>query len=122
MNNTHITEINQVVNVLRDCAKMCRSLSTSSALVLAEDLSLPDVPKLVRLVNDCAASCDIAILLIERKSHIAVDFLEVCEELAMECAWECSKYGFDVFKKCAVACESAAKACLPFIVEKEDVD
>jgi hypothetical protein len=117
--NHFIADVTPLVKVLTDCSRMCRSLSTSSALEIASDHALPDLSKLLRLVNDSAASCDIAVLLIERKSHIVVDFLQVCEELTMECAWACSNYGFDVFKECAEACEQAAKACLPYVIQQE---
>lgn len=116
-----IADVTRLVQVLSDCSKICRSLSTSSALDMAHEYALPDTQKLIRLVNDTAASCDIAVLLIERKSHIVIDFLQVCEELTMECAWECSNYGFDIFKQCAEACEKAAKTCLPYIIQKEAV-
>jgi hypothetical protein len=119
--NHSIADVTRLVKVLTDCSKICRSLSTSSSLDMANDHALPDIPKVIRLVNDSAASCDIAVLLIERKSHIVVDFLAVCEELTMECAWECSKYGFEIFKECAEACEQAAKACLPYIIQQEAV-
>jgi hypothetical protein len=77
-----------------------------------------NVSKFVQLLNDCAATCDLAVILIERKSHIIFDFLEVCEELSLECAWECSNYGYELCEQCAKSCERAAKACLPFIVRK----
>jgi hypothetical protein len=114
-------DVARLVQVLTDCSKTCRKLTASSALDVARDHSLPDLPKLIRLVNDCAASCDISILLIERKSHIVVDFLQVCEELTMECAWECSKYGFEICTQCSEACEQVAKACLPYIIQREAV-
>ena len=113
------TELTHIVHVLRDCSSVCRSLTTSSSLEIARDHNLPDLNNLLRLVNDCAASCDIAVLLIERKSHIVIDFLQVCEELTMECAWECSKFGFDVCRDCAEACEKVAKACLPLIIQRD---
>lgn len=113
------TDLTAVVHALRDCSTTCRRLTTSSSLEIAHEHNLPDLHKLTRLVNDCAASCDIAVLLIERKSHIVVDFLQVCEELTMECAWECSKFGFDVCRECAEACEKAAKACLPLIIQRD---
>lgn len=113
------TDLTHVVHVLRNCSTVCRSLATSASLDIAREHNLPDLQKLVRLVNDCAASCDIAVLLIERKSHIVIDFLQVCEELTMECAWECSKFGFDVCRDCAEACEKVAKACLPLIIQRD---
>jgi hypothetical protein len=119
--NTSIADVTRLVQVLTDCSRICRNLSTSSELDIAHDHALPDMQKLIRLVNDSAASCDIAVLLIERKSHIVIDFLQVCEELTRECAWECSNYGFDIFKECAEACEQVAKACLPYIIQKETV-
>lgn len=118
MANTITTDLTQVVHVLRDCSTACRSLTTSPSLEVAREHHL-DLQKLIRLVNDCAASCDIAVLLIERKSHIVIDFLQVCEELTMECAWECSKYGFDVCRDCADACEKVAKTCLPLIIQRD---
>gem|GEM_PF-6015260 len=121
MANTRTTDLTQVVHVLTNCSTICRSLTTSSALDIARDHALPDVPKLMRLVNDCAASCDIAVLLIERKSPIVMDFLQLCEELTMECAWECSKYGFEICRQCSEACEQAAKACFPFTLQKESI-
>lgn len=119
--NHSIADVTRLVQVLTECSKICRHLGTSSAIEIAHEHALPDLPKLIRLVNDTAASCDIAILLIARKSHIVVDFLQVCEELTMECAWACSNYGFDVFIECAEACEQAAKACLPYVIQKEAV-
>lgn len=117
--NTMTTDLTQVVHAMQACSTVCRSLATSASLQVAHEHNLPDLPKLMRLVNDCAASCDIAVLLIERKSHIVVDFLQVCEELTMECAWECSKYGFDVCRDCAEACEKVAKTCLPLIIQRD---
>jgi hypothetical protein len=114
-------DVNRLVQVLTECSKICRSLTNSSVLDIARDHALPDLPKLIRMVNDCAASCDIAVLLIERKSHIVIDFLQVCEELTMECAWECSNYGFEICEQCAVACERAAKVCLPYVIHQEAV-
>jgi hypothetical protein len=119
--NTFYADVNHLVQVLTNCSKTCRELTGSSSLDIAREHNLPDFPKLIRLVNDAAASCDIAILLIDRKSHIVVDFLQVCEELTMECAWECSNYGFDICKQCADACEQAAKACLPYVIHQEAV-
>jgi hypothetical protein len=119
--NTEIADVMHLVAVLADCSKICRNLTASTAFDIARDHSLPDLPQLSRLVNDCAASCDIAILLIERKSHIVIDFLEVCEELAMDCAWECSKYGFEPCKQCSEACELVAKACLPYIISEQAI-
>lgn len=115
--NIQIAEVLPLEQALENCSKICRSLTESDALNVARDHGLPDLKRLNRLVNDCAASCDIAILLIERKSPIIADFLEVCEELAMECAWECSKYGLEQCKKCSEACEHVAKMCLPYITE-----
>ena len=114
-------DVTRLVQVLTDCSNICRSLTNSSALDIAREHALPDVPKLMRMVNDCAASCDIAILLIDRKSHIVIEFLQVCEELTMECAWECSRYGFDICKQCSDACEKVAKACLPYVIHQEAV-
>ena len=119
MAETTTTDLTQVVQVLANCSTICRTLTKSSALDVARDHQLPEISKLIHLVHDCAASCDIAVLLIERKSHIAVDFLQLCEELTMECAWECSKYGFDICRECAEACEQVAKACLPLIIQKD---
>jgi hypothetical protein len=119
--DTSNTDTRDLLKVLSDCSKICRNLTESSSLTMARNLNLPDVSKLIRLVGDAAASCDITILLIERKSHIVIDFLQVCEELTMECAWECSNYGFDICKQCADACEQVAKACLPFVIHKEAV-
>ena len=116
--NTTIVDVTRLVRVLADCSKICRNLTVSSDLNLVTNHALPELPKLIRLVNDCAASCDIAVLLIERKSHIVIDFLQVFEELAMECAWECSKYGFESCRKCSEACEQAAKICLPYILQE----
>ena len=119
--DTKIADVTSLVKVLTDCSKICRSLTTSPALDIAREHELPEIPKLIRLVNDCAASCDIAILLIERKSHIVVDFLQVCEELTMECAWECSKYGFEICKECSQACELVAKTCLPYLTQEDSI-
>jgi hypothetical protein len=116
-----IADVTRLVQVLADCSKICRRLTASNALDIAREHALPEVPRLIRLVNDCAASCDIALLLIERKSHIALDFLQVCEELAMECAWECSKYGLEPCKECSAACEQVAKLCLPYIIKRQAV-
>lgn len=112
-----IADVLPLVQALAKCSKICRSLTESDALDVAREHGLPDLTRLNRLVNDCAASCDIAVLLIERKSNIVADFLEVCEELAMECAWECSKYGLEQCKKCSEACEQVAKMCLPYITQ-----
>ena len=119
MANTITTDLTHVVHVLRDCSTVCRRLTTSASLEVAREHNLPDLHKLTRLVSDCAASCDIAVLLIERKSHIVIDFLQICEELTMACAWECSKFGFDVCRDCAEACEKAAKTCLPLIIQRD---
>jgi len=119
--DTITTELTQIIHVLTNCSTICRSVITSPELNIAQDHDLPEISKLTRMVNDCAASCDIAVLLIERKSNIIIDFLELCEELTMECAWECSKYGFEVCRQTAEACEQVAKACLPFIIHKKSV-
>lgn len=119
--DTMTTDLSHVVQALTKCSSLCRSLTTSTEFDIARDHALPDFSKLMRMTNDCAASCDIAILLIERKSRIVMDFLQLCEELTMECAWECSKYGFDICRHCAEACEHVAKACLPFIIQREEI-
>jgi hypothetical protein len=119
--NVSIADVTQLVPVLANCASSCRSLTGSAAIAIAQASGLPELPKLIRQVSDCAASCDIAITLIERKSHIVVEFLQVCEELAMECAWACSNYGLDDFWQCSKACEQVAKACLPYIIQKQPV-
>lgn len=119
--NTSIADLARLVDVLANCSATCRSLASSRELDIARDSELPYISQLIRRVNDCAASCDIAILLIERKSHISIDFLQICEEMTMECAWECSQYGFDICKQCAEACERAAKACFPYILQEEPV-
>jgi hypothetical protein len=111
---TSFAEANELVTLLANCASTCRVLVASPLMNLSKDIQLPNLSKLPRLLNDCAASCDIAILLIERKSDIAYRFLQVCEELAMECAWECSKYNVELCHECFSVCERVAKACLKF--------
>lgn len=112
--NAPLADASQLITVLSECAKVCRVLVASPLMNLSKDIQLPNLSKLPRLLNDCAASCDIAILLIERKSDIAGSFLLVCEELAMECAWECSNYNVELCHECFRVCEQAAKACLKF--------
>lgn len=114
---TPTSDVNHIVNVLTECAKACRSLTNPAV----RSFSFSRIPKFVQLLNDCAATCDLAVILIERKSHIIFDFLEVCEELSLECAWECSNYGYEICEQCARACERVAKACLPYILEKDMV-
>lgn len=112
---TSIQNVRHTISVLKECAKSCRSLSN----FFSRNLLFCDDEKFVQLVNNCAATCDLALLLIERKSPIVADFLEVCEELALECAKACSDHSYDLSCQCVKACEKVANACLPFILSKE---
>jgi hypothetical protein len=104
-----------LVGILTECSQACRRITDPSNGVVL--FSYP--PKFLQLLNDCAATCDLAIILIERKSPIVSEFLELCEEFSLECASECSSYNTTLCEQCTKACESAAKVCLQFIVRKE---
>jgi hypothetical protein len=112
---TAIRDVSRTVSVLANCAQACRRLTDPSNGVLL--FSYPS--KFLQLLNDCAATCDLAVLFIERKSPIVVDFLEVCEEVSLECARECSNYNTAEFDLCTKACENVAGVCLSYLLGKE---
>ena len=112
---TAIRDVSRTVSVLTDCSQACRRLTDPSNGVLL--FSYP--PKFLQLLNDCAATCDLAVLFIERKSPIVVDFLEVCEEVSLECARECSNYNTKEFDQCTRACEKVAGVCLSYLLGKD---
>ncbi len=104
-----------MVNALTGCAQACRKLTDPSN----GDVLFSYPPRFLQLLNDCAAACEIAVLLIERKSEIMDSFMEICEEYSLECAGECSNYTGDDFEECTKACDRVAKICLSFILGKE---
>lgn len=113
--NTAIRDISHIVGALADCARACRRLTDPSNGVLL--FSYP--PRFLQLLNDCAATCDLGVMFIERKSPIIVDFLEVCEEVSLECARECSNYNTVDFEYCTKACEKVAGVCLSYLLGKD---
>jgi hypothetical protein len=108
-----LPDVSTSLDALINCAHACRTLTNPSNGVVL--FSYP--PKFIQLLNDCAAACDIAILLIERKSHIITDFMEICEEFSLECARECSNYEGEEFQQCTKACEAVARVSLSYISE-----
>lgn len=106
------------VNALTACAQACRKLTDPSN----GDVLFSYPPRLLQLLNDCAAACDIAVLLIERKSEMIASFMEICEEYTLECAAECSNYTGNDFEQCTIVCDQVAKICLSFILEKESLN
>lgn len=115
---TVLPDVVTTVNALTACAQACRKLTDPSN----GDVLFSYPPRLIQLLNDCAAACDIAVLLIERKSEMLDSFMEICEEYTLECAAECSNYTDSDFQQCTTACDNVAKICLSFILEKDPLD
>ena len=108
---TSTPDINHVVLVLNDCDKSCRNLTN----FVARNLLFCDDEKFLQVVNNCAATCDLSVMLIQRKSPIIKEFLGLCEELSRSCAEVCSSHRYALSQLCAIACERASKVCAPLL-------
>jgi hypothetical protein len=66
------------------------------------------------LNQECADTCRIAAISIEKDSENADKFLNLCAEICEAAAIECEKHDYNHCQACAKACFKCAEMCLIF--------
>jgi hypothetical protein len=99
-----------VIQELVNCALACESCTSGSL----QERHVAMMARCIELTRDCADICFQGSRLIMRNSHLADQFLKICEEACRVCAEECKKHDDEHCTICAEACESCANKCNEF--------
>lgn len=87
------------------CAVECKECA--NACWNEQDIKM--FARCIRLDNDCAAICLLAIEAMAGGSEFSKQICVLCEEICTACAVECEKHShMDHCKKCAEACRNCA--------------
>ena len=100
---------------LESCIAACTKCAVECKHCANECLNEQDIKMLahcIRLDNDCAAICLLAIEAMADGSEFAKKICDLCAEICNACAVECEKHShMDHCKKCAEACRKCAVEC-----------
>ncbi len=64
-----------------------------------------------KLCLDCAAFCQLCIVLLSRGSPLAVELCRICADICAACADSCERCGMDYCLPCAEVCRRCAAQC-----------
>lgn len=98
-----------------NCIAACSNCAVECSKCIKDCLNEDDIKMLARclkLTNDCAAICLLAIQAMASGSEFAKQICKLCEEVCNACAEECEKHShMSHCKKCAKACRQCADEC-----------
>lgn len=95
------------ITACNDCADACDHCATACL----DESSVADMVRCIKLDQDCAAICRLAVAYMARGSEFAGEICELCAQVCDECAEECGRHKMDHCQKCAEACRRCAEAC-----------
>ena len=98
----------ELIRTLNECVSECIHCSTSCS----EEKDAQMLAKCVKLNNDCAEICQMAVAYLCRGSENTDSILEECAKVCESCAKECEKHShLEHCKRCAEVCRKCAEAC-----------
>ncbi len=100
------------------CERECDEAFHFCASELAE--SKKEYARVLHLVADCAAFCDLSATLIARQSPLMVQACAACAHACQACGAECDKFKDAELKECARACHDCVASCQAMIKSSGD--
>ncbi|HEY9878033.1 MAG TPA: four-helix bundle copper-binding protein [Leptolyngbyaceae cyanobacterium] len=101
-------EMKQCIQNCLDCHSMCLNTLTY-CLQQGGHHTNPDH---IRLMMDCAESCQTSANFMLRGSHLHVHLCAACAEVCQRCAEDCARMGDDAqMQACAEMCRRCAETC-----------
>lgn len=98
----------EIISTLNECIAECIHCSTACS----EEKEAHMLAKCVKLNNDCAEICQLAVSYLCRDSENADSLLEECAKVCEACATECEKHNhMEHCRRCAEVCRKCADAC-----------
>ncbi len=97
----------ELMHALLECVLACENCAASC---LQED-NVKMMARCITLDRDYADICAQAARLLQRKSPITKEYLQLCEKICRMCGDECAKHEMDHCQICAEACHRCADAC-----------
>ncbi len=99
----------------QSCIAACYECAVECSHCGSECLNEQDSKALARCIKldqDCAAICFLAIAAMARGSEFAKQICDLCAKICTACAEECEKHShMEHCKKCAEACRKCAAEC-----------
>ncbi|CAN5449714.1 four-helix bundle copper-binding protein [soil metagenome] len=100
-------EYKECIDACNRCAIACSHCATSCL----QEENVKDMIRCIHLDQDCADICQLAAILMARKSDFAERICRVCAEICEACGEECRQHDMDHCQKCADACFECAEKC-----------
>lgn len=99
----------ELISILNECAVECNHCATACS----EEQEAKMLARCIKLNNDCAEICRLAVSYLSRGSEHADHILNECGEICEACAKECEKHAnMGHCKQCAKVCRKCMDACL----------
>jgi len=101
-------EMQQCIQTCLDCHSICLNTITYCLQQGGNHSEL----KHIRLMLDCAESCETSANFMLRNSDLHVHFCEACAQVCDRCAEDCDRMADDIqMKACAEMCRHCAESC-----------
>jgi hypothetical protein len=98
----------ELISQLNDCAAECNHCATACS----EEKDANMLAGCIKLNNDCAEICRLAVSYLSRGSEHTGHVLRACVDICMACARECEEHAhMEHCKVCAETCRDCAQAC-----------
>ncbi len=114
----YMPEVEQCIADCMDCARVCQE-TVRYCLQMGGNHT---EPRLLTLLMDCAAMCELSESMMLRDSSFQVSICTLCTEVCQRCADSCERFTGDAqMQRCADTCRRCAASCRRMVTAMEGV-